>query len=46
MFYSLGHLKLLMYNLIVHANDLVIKVRFLEPKSNVTTKEELNSDRL
>lgn len=39
MFSSLGHLRLFKYE---RANDLVIKMKFLQPRSNVTTKEESN----
>ena len=43
---SLGHLQLFKYKLIVHANDLFFKIKFLQVRSNVTTKEESNSNRL
>ena len=45
MFNSLGHLQLFKYELIVHANDLVIEIKFLQPRRNVTTKEESNLNR-
>ena len=32
--------------LIVNANDLVIKIKFLQPSNNVTAKEESNPNRL
>ena len=37
---------MLKYEIIVHANDLVIKIKFLQPRSNLPTKEESNSNRL
>ena len=43
---SLGHLELFKYELIVRANDLVIKITFLQPRSNVTAKDESNPNRL
>ena len=47
MFNGLEHLQLLIkYELTVHANDLVIKIKFLQPRSNVTTKGETNPNRL
>ena len=45
-FNSLRHLQLFKYELIVHAHDLVIKIKFLQPRSNVTTKEKSNPNRL
>ena len=38
MFNSPGHLQFFKYELIVHVNDLVIKIKFLQPRSNVTRK--------
>ena len=46
MFNGLEHLQFFKYELTVHANDLVIKITFLQPRSNVTTKEETNPNRL
>ena len=43
---GLGIWALFKYELLVHANDLVIKIKFLQPSNNVTTKEESNSNRL
>ena len=46
MFKSLGHCQLFQHELIVHANDLVIKIKFLQLRSNVRAKEESNPNRL
>ena len=46
MFNSHGHFQLFKKELIVHTNDLVIKIKFLQPSNNVTTKEKSNPSRL
>ena len=46
MFNSLGHLELFMYEILVHANDLVIVIKLLQPRSNSTTKEKSDPNRL
>ena len=42
-FNSLGHLQLFKYELIVHANDLVIKIKFLQLSNNVAAKAGIES---
>lgn len=37
---------MLNYELIVYANSLVVKIKFLQLSSNVTTKKESNPNRL
>ena len=46
MFHKLGYLQLFQYKLIVHANDLVIKIKFYQLRNNITTKEESNPNKL
>ena len=46
MFNGHGHFQLFKKELIVHANDLVIKIKFLQTSNNVTTKEKSNPSRL
>ena len=42
-FNSLGHLQLFKYELMIHANDLVIKIKFLQPSNNVAAKAGIES---
>ena len=46
MFISLGTLRLFKYELVVQAYDLVIKIKFLQPRNNVMTKEKSNCNGL
>ena len=46
MFHKLGYSELFKYKLIVHANNLVIKIKFYQLSNNITPKEESNPNKL